>query len=269
MVLWLRLYAPYARGPASIPGHGTGSHVPQLRPDTAKQISKNGKKTNWRVCSGLSVNPPKAAPSELYLARVPRQFWAVKSSGRTSQRRCRGKKAPYLLCSGKTSREMVPVSQLWKPVQRTAGPGKRRNVFWPFQNGSPPPAVGPRGPPSVPAPSTRGDAGSNRLTLRSRCRRMGLVLGQQAVSQPVICSTNTAGCPALPARGGALVTVPGTQGGCGNLSGAGLRLSVALSRRLLGRRVWRSPQDGGGAGVTGLALFLSWEAAASQHRQGG
>ena len=38
---------------------------------------------------------------------------------------------------------MVPVSQLWKPVQRTAGPGKRRNVFWPFQNGSPPPAVGP------------------------------------------------------------------------------------------------------------------------------
>lgn len=105
---------------------------------------------------------------------------------------------------------------------------------------------------------TGGDAGSNWLTLRSRCRRMGLVLGQQAVFQPVICSTNTAGCPALPARGGALVTALGTQGGCGNLPGAGLQLSVAPSRRLLGRQVWRSPQDGGGAGVTGLALFLSW-----------
>ena len=44
----------------------------------------------------------------------------------------------YLLCSGNTDREMVPVSQLWEPVQQTAGPGKRRSVFWPFQNVSPP-----------------------------------------------------------------------------------------------------------------------------------
>ena len=77
-------------------------------------------------------------------------------------------------------------------------------------------------------PPHRGDASSNLLTFRSRCRRIGLVLGQQTVFQPVICSRNTARCPALPAWGGAMVTVPGMQEGCGNLPGAGLRLWLRL-----------------------------------------
>ena len=31
VVQWLRLCAPSARGPGSIPGQGTRSHIPQLR----------------------------------------------------------------------------------------------------------------------------------------------------------------------------------------------------------------------------------------------
>lgn len=157
------------------------------------------------------------------------------------------------LCSGNTDREMVPVSQLWEPVQQTTGPGQRRSVFWPSRTSAPTTTV------SL-LPPHRGDAGSNLLTLRTRCRRIGLVLGQQAVFQPVICSRNTARCPALSARGGALVTAPGTQGGCGRLgSGCGSVWLPAVTAGLLGQQVacW-SAQDGGGAGVTGLALSLSW-----------
>lgn len=157
------------------------------------------------------------------------------------------------LCSGNTDQEMVPVSQLWEPVQQTTGPGQRRSVFWPSRTSAPTTAV------SL-LPPHRGDAGSNLLTLRTRCRRIGLVLGQQAVFQPVICSRNTARCPALSARGGALVTAPGTQGGCGRLgSGCGSVWLPAVTAGLLGQQVacW-SAQDGGGAGVTGLALSLSW-----------
>ena len=36
VVQWLRLWAPIARDPGSIPGQGTGSHVLQLRPGVAK-----------------------------------------------------------------------------------------------------------------------------------------------------------------------------------------------------------------------------------------
>ena len=36
VVQWLRLHAPSAGGPGLIPGQGTGSHMPQLRPGTAK-----------------------------------------------------------------------------------------------------------------------------------------------------------------------------------------------------------------------------------------
>ena len=35
MVQWLRPHAPNARGLGSIPGQGTRSHMPQLRPGTA------------------------------------------------------------------------------------------------------------------------------------------------------------------------------------------------------------------------------------------
>ena len=35
MVQWLRLRAPDAGGLGSIPGQGTRSHMPQLRPDAA------------------------------------------------------------------------------------------------------------------------------------------------------------------------------------------------------------------------------------------
>ena len=47
VVQWLKLGAPKARGPGSIPGQGTRSHIPQLRvhmlqprPSTAKYIHK-------------------------------------------------------------------------------------------------------------------------------------------------------------------------------------------------------------------------------------
>ena len=36
VVQWLRLLAPTARGPGSIPGQGTRSHMLQLKPSIAK-----------------------------------------------------------------------------------------------------------------------------------------------------------------------------------------------------------------------------------------
>ena len=40
---WLRVRAPNAGGPGSIPAQGTGSHILQLRPGTAKKkIKKKG-----------------------------------------------------------------------------------------------------------------------------------------------------------------------------------------------------------------------------------
>ena len=36
VIQWLRLRAPIAGGPGLIPGQGTRSHVPQLRPGAAK-----------------------------------------------------------------------------------------------------------------------------------------------------------------------------------------------------------------------------------------
>ena len=38
VVQWLRLHAPNAEGQGSIPGQGTRSHMPQLRPSTTKQV---------------------------------------------------------------------------------------------------------------------------------------------------------------------------------------------------------------------------------------
>lgn len=80
-----------------------------------------------------------------------------------------------------------------------------------------------------------------------------MVLGQQAVFQPVICSRNTARCPALPARGGALVTVPGMQGGCGNLPRAGLRLWLHLVTCWDGRS--GGPRRMGGSGDEGPSFI--------------
>ena len=44
MVQWLRLQAPGAGGPGSIPGGGSRSHMLQLRPCAAKQIDIHVKK---------------------------------------------------------------------------------------------------------------------------------------------------------------------------------------------------------------------------------
>ena len=41
VVQWLKLHAPNAGGSGSIPGQGTGSHVPQLRPGTAKKTKQD------------------------------------------------------------------------------------------------------------------------------------------------------------------------------------------------------------------------------------
>ena len=43
VVQWLRLRAPNAGGPGSIPGQGTRSHMPQLRPGTAKTKNEHRK----------------------------------------------------------------------------------------------------------------------------------------------------------------------------------------------------------------------------------
>ena len=40
VVQWLRLQAPNARGPSSIPSQGTRSHMLQLRPGAVKWIKK-------------------------------------------------------------------------------------------------------------------------------------------------------------------------------------------------------------------------------------
>ena len=48
MVQWLRLHAPNARGLGSIPGQGTRSHMPQLRPGTAKWIHFFFKIDRWK-----------------------------------------------------------------------------------------------------------------------------------------------------------------------------------------------------------------------------
>ena len=42
LVQWLRLSAPNAGGPGSIPGQGTRSHMLQLRPGEAKYGKGNG-----------------------------------------------------------------------------------------------------------------------------------------------------------------------------------------------------------------------------------
>ena len=41
---WLRLRAPKAGGLGSMPGQGTSSHMPLLRPGTAKKIKKKKKR---------------------------------------------------------------------------------------------------------------------------------------------------------------------------------------------------------------------------------
>ena len=41
MVQWLRVHTLNAQGQGSILGQGTGSHMQQLRPGTAKYINKN------------------------------------------------------------------------------------------------------------------------------------------------------------------------------------------------------------------------------------
>ena len=44
VVQWLRLSTPSAGGPGLIPGQGTRSHMPQLRPSIAQEIKINIKK---------------------------------------------------------------------------------------------------------------------------------------------------------------------------------------------------------------------------------
>ena len=52
VVQWLRLHAPNAGGQDSIPGQGTGCHMPQLKPDAA--INKYWKKKKVKWGCGLS-----------------------------------------------------------------------------------------------------------------------------------------------------------------------------------------------------------------------
>ena len=51
VVQWLRLSAPNAGGPGSIPGQGTRSHMLQLRPGAAKSISIKKNKLAFPILS--------------------------------------------------------------------------------------------------------------------------------------------------------------------------------------------------------------------------
>ena len=51
VVKWLRLSTPNAGGPGLIPGQGTRSHMPQLRPSIAQEIKINiKKKKKNKIC---------------------------------------------------------------------------------------------------------------------------------------------------------------------------------------------------------------------------
>ena len=50
VVLWLRFHAPNAGGSGSIPGQGTRSHAPEVRPERLHSQNANNKKTE--VCKG-------------------------------------------------------------------------------------------------------------------------------------------------------------------------------------------------------------------------
>ena len=54
VVQWLRLQAPNARGPSSIPGQGTISHMPQLRPGAAAAKSLQSCPT---LCDPIDGSP--------------------------------------------------------------------------------------------------------------------------------------------------------------------------------------------------------------------
>ena len=59
MAQWLRLHAPNAGGPGSIPGQGIRSLMLQLRPITAKSERKKKKETEgqWTVYAMTSIQP--------------------------------------------------------------------------------------------------------------------------------------------------------------------------------------------------------------------
>lgn len=116
------------------------------------------------------MNPPKAAPSAWYLARSPSALGGWSSLQRTSWRRCRGKRPCIVSAQETQTRDGSRVPTLGACAAKTTGPGKRRSVFWPFRTLAPPWGCGPPQPPCH-FSSTQGDAGSNLLTLRSRCKK--------------------------------------------------------------------------------------------------
>ena len=77
VVQWLRLHAPNAGGPRSIPGQGTRCHMPQLRPRADKWIKQtNGhflkKNISSPFCSSQhSRVRPSTITLKLYLFHIP------------------------------------------------------------------------------------------------------------------------------------------------------------------------------------------------------
>lgn len=150
---------------------------------------------------------------------------------------------------------MVPVSQLWEPVQQTTGPGKRRSVFWPFRTLAPRGAAGPHNH-RVPSPSTQGrcrlkPADTQESLQKNRvgpwatgCLPACHLLEKHCQVSSSVCAGRGSGHSA------------GDTGRLG--SGCGSIWLPAVTAGLGQQVACRSAQDGGGAGVTGLALSLSW-----------
>ena len=248
-------------GPGFHPWSWNWIPMPQPRPGAARQISKSCKKTNWRTCSGLSMIHPKLLLLRDTWQRSA-QFWAVQSSAGTSQRRCGGKKAVYLLCSGNTDREMVPVSQLWEPVQQTQAQGREGASSGLSRMSAP--HCGPPRPPSVPAPSTQG-----------RCQ-LKPADTQESLQKDRVGPWATGCLPAchLLEKHGQMSSSACAGRGSGHSARDAGRLrepaqswapAVAPSRHLLGRQVWWSAQDGGERGRGAFLYSFPGAAAASQH----
>ena len=67
VVQWLRLQAPNARGPSSIPGQGTISHMPQLKPGAAAAKSLQSCPT---LCDPIDGSPPGSPVPGILQART-------------------------------------------------------------------------------------------------------------------------------------------------------------------------------------------------------
>lgn len=127
------------------------------------------------------MNPPKAAPSAWYLAKVPSALGGWSSLQRGPAGDAAGEKGRVSPLLRKHRPRDGSLSQLWESLCNRPQAQGREGASSGLSEHCPRGAAGPHNH-RVPSPLHRGDAGSNLLTLRSRCRRIGLVLGNRLSS---------------------------------------------------------------------------------------